>query len=116
MPYIFIGGVTLILSSGYYFYRRLKAHGKSLREVLNSPILQGKSFEVKLLGGMASFKVDVEGATQPPASLPSSQPSLRLEDQTATRLRELTELARLLENDLISPDEYNRLKRRLFNS
>jgi hypothetical protein len=116
MPWIFIGGVTIILGSGYYFYRRLKASGQSLREALNSPLLQGKSFEVKFLGGMASFKVDVDGATRPPAALPSAQPTLRIEDTTNMRLRELTELARLLENDLISPDEYNRLKRRLFNN
>jgi hypothetical protein len=116
MPWIFIGGATLILCSGYYFYRRLKANGQSLREALNSPILQGKSFEIRLLGGIATFKVDVDGANRPPMALPSAQPTLRLEDQTASRLRELTELARLLENDLISPDEYNRLKRRLFNT
>jgi hypothetical protein len=116
MPWIFIGGVMLILGSGYYFYRRLKASGKSLRETLNSPILQGKSFEVRFLGGLATFKVDVDGATHPSMALPSAPPPLRLEDQTASRLRELTELARLLENDLISPDEYNQLKRRLFNS
>jgi hypothetical protein len=116
MPWIFIGGVALIFCSGYYFYRRLKANGQSLREALNSPILQGKSFEIRLLGGIATFKVDVDGATRPSMALPSAQPTLRLEDQTASRLRELTELARLLENDLISPDEYNRLKRKLFNT
>ena len=116
MPWIFIGGVTLILGSGYLFYRRLKAHGKSLRELLNSPFLQGKSFEVKLLGGMASFKIDVDGATHPPPAITAAEPALRLEDLTTMRLRELTELARLLENDLISPDEYNKLKRRLFNN
>jgi hypothetical protein len=116
MPYIFIGGVTIILGSGYYFYRRLKASGKSLNEALNSPLLQGKSFEIRLLGGMASFKVDVDGASHSPTALPSAQPPLRLEDPTTSRLRELTELARLLENDLISPDEYNRLKRRIFHN
>jgi hypothetical protein len=116
MPWIFIGGITLILGSGYFFYRRLKAHGKSLRETLNSPFLQGKSFEISFLGGLASFKVDVDGASRPPTAISAPNPPLRLEDSTATRLRELTELARLLENDLISPDEYNRLKRRLFNT
>lgn len=116
MPWIFIGGVTLILSSGYYIYRRLKAHGKSLRETLNSPFLQGKSFEVSLLGGMASFKVDVDGTSRPPPAITAADPPLRLEDMTTKRLRELTELARLLENDMISPDEYNKLKRRLFTS
>lgn len=116
MPWIFIGGTAIILGSAYYFYRRLKAHGKTIQEALNSPILQGKSFEVKLLGGIASFKVDVNAPNDATKAIPAAPPQLRLEDATAIRLRELTELARLLENDLISPDEYNRLKRRIFNS
>jgi len=113
MPWIFIGGCALLLGSGYYFYRRIKAQGKSLRETLNSPLLQGKSFEISLMGGLASFKVGQHDAN-PPIVISAGDNRPQLEDPSAARLRELTELANLLEKDLITPDEYNRFKRNLF--
>jgi hypothetical protein len=113
MPWIFLGGATIILTSSYVLYRKLKSQGKSLWETLNSPMLQGKSFEVSLLGGLASFKVGREDHSQITIAPVAAPP--RLEDATSMRLRELTELARLLENDLITPEEYNRVKRRIFS-
>lgn len=115
MPWILLGGLAAILGSGYYFYRLLKTQGKSLRDALNSPLLRGKSFEVSLLGGLASFKVG-KYDTDPPIAISAAGAPPQLEDQKASRLRELSELARLLEHDLISPDEYNKVKRKLFSS
>ena len=113
MPWIFLIGCVTILGSGYFFYRRIKAQGKSLRETLNSPLLQGKSFEISLMGGLASFKVG-QNDVNPPIFISTTDNKPQLEDPAAARLRELSELANLLEKDLITPDEYNRVKRKLF--
>jgi hypothetical protein len=39
---------------------------------------------------------------------------MQLEDPETVRIRELAELARLLENDLITREEFNEAKQRLF--
>lgn len=115
MPWIFVIGCATIFGSAYWFYRRIKAQGKSLRDTLNSPLLQGKSFEISLMGGLASFKVG-QTDVNPPITISASGVKPQLEDPAATRLRELSELANLLEKDLITPDEYDRVKRNLFKN
>jgi hypothetical protein len=40
----------------------------------------------------------------------------KLEDTNEVRIRELTELAKKLENDLISPDEYNKAQKKIFKT
>ena len=41
---------------------------------------------------------------------------MQLEDPETIRIRELAELARLLENDLITRDEFDKAKQRLFHA
>ena len=57
MIWVFLFGFIAILGSFYYFYRRMKAEGRSLREMLRSPLFLDRPVEVSLLGGLASFKV-----------------------------------------------------------
>jgi hypothetical protein len=112
-PLIFLGVITLGGGSAYYLFKRLKSEGKSLRELLNSPSLAGKSLEIRLLGGVASIKIDPANDDR---SLPSPSPEGNLplpEDQHATRRRELIELARTLENKRNDPVELERAKRKL---
>lgn len=113
MIWIFLGGTALVLGSAYYFYRRMKAEGKSLHEMLKSPVLNGRAVEVSFLGGIASVKLG-----RPPgrtALEDHSTPEYRqLDDPGAARVKELNELARLLHKNLITVDEYNRAKQQLF--
>lgn len=113
MVWILIGCSALIIFSGYYFYRRIRQEGRSLRQTLHSPMFSGRPVEITLLGGLASVKV---GSTDmnPPLLGNSIEPQ-QLEAPGVARLRELKELARLLENDLITLDEYNQTKEQLFN-
>jgi hypothetical protein len=109
MSWILVIGFSLIFGSGYLFFRRLRAQGRSLRDSLDSPDLRGKSLEISMFGGMVSFKVGNAGMNSA-AALPSANPPLQLEDPETVRLRELTELSRLLEKNLITPDEFSRIK------
>jgi len=112
MIWIFVAGSALILFSGYHFYKRMKDQGKTFKEMLRSPLLGGRAVEVNVLGGMATLKigssVDVKALERD-----SSKQSLQLEDPSTIRIRELTELVRLLENDLITLDEYNKIKNKI---
>jgi len=113
--WIFLGGMVLIGFSALYFVRRMRAEGRSLREMLRNPMFNGRSLEVSLLGGMATVKLGQ--TSQPPAIGHDVAIDIpRLEDPDASRRREvseLAELARLLEKDLITVDEFNKAKRHL---
>lgn len=113
--WIFIGSVVIIIVAVYYIYRRMKEEGKTLKEILRSPIFSGRPVEVSVLGGLASFKIDRPG-NMPTLGNDQSKQFLQLEDSSSMRIRELTELANLLENNLISRDEYNIAKRQIFKS
>jgi hypothetical protein len=117
MLWIFLGGSALIGCAVFYFFRRMRAEGKSLREMLKNPIFSGRSVEVSILGGMATVKLGQ--SSQPPAIGHDAVIDIpRLESPDASRSREvsgLAELARLLEKDLITVDEFNKAKQNLLN-
>ena len=116
MLWIFLGGSALIIASVYLFYRRIKKQGMTLRETLNSPMFQGRTVEVSLLGGLASVKVGGGSGSMPALENNSSTQYLQLEDPASVRLRELTELANLLEKNLITLDEYNEFKEQILKT
>ena len=93
-------------------FRRMKSEGKTIGELLRTPLVAGKTVEVNLLGGIASFKIDGKsGQSAIDANLPESY--RQLEDSAAVRTRELAALSRLVDRRLITPEEYNTLKERL---
>jgi len=113
MIWIFLGGTAAILASGYHFYKRMKKDGKTLREILSSPRLNGRTVEVSLLGGLASFKIGKSDNIPALGSNSTGQHRPQLEDPETIRLRELAELVRLLENNMITLDEYNKVKKQI---
>ncbi|MBW1751956.1 MAG: hypothetical protein JRJ46_02385 [Deltaproteobacteria bacterium] len=113
MIWIFIGGSAVILASGYHFYKQLKRDGKTLREMMSSSRLGSSPIEVSILGGIASFKIGRPDSTPVLSSEAAGQPRRQLEDPATVRIRELTELVRLLEDNLITLDEYNKVKQQI---
>jgi hypothetical protein len=109
--------MALIGLSAFLFIRRMRAEGKSLREMLKNPMFKNRSVEVSLLGGMATVKLGQSSG--PPVLEHDAAIDLpRLEDPNSVENRdvvELAELARLLEKDLITVDEFNAAKRQLLN-
>ena len=114
MLFIFLGAIIVIIASGYYFYRRLKRQGQQLSDTLSSPVFSGRSVEVNLLGGLASFRL---GESVQPPLLEHNQIDLpkQLEDPEAIRIRKLSELVKLYESEMISMEEFNTLKGRIIN-
>ncbi len=113
MIWIFLAGSIAILASGYHFYKRMKEEGKTLRDILSSPRLYGRSVEVNILGGLASFKIG-RSDNIPLLNNDSSEHHLKqLEDPETIRTKELTELVRLLQDDVITLEEYNKVRRRI---
>ena len=109
--WIFLGGCALIISSAYLFFKYMqKKGGRTIFKILSLPEFKGKNVEVRLLGGLASLKI---GSGDEKQTVIDSGVR-RLEDSQSVRLRELTELARLLEKNLITSDEFQKAKKSLF--
>jgi hypothetical protein len=121
MLWIFLFGSGVIAYSGYRIYRRMKDERKNLRNLLALPELNGRSVEVSLLDGFASVRLGAghggAGVLTLPPDAYNAVPQIenRREPRPSSRVQELTELARLLENQMITLDEYNRTKDQLLN-
>jgi len=111
--WVFLGATGLFMLSGLFIYRRVKSKGKKMfHDIENSSLFQGRSFEVSFLRGLASLKFgqpdDLKAIENP-----SSEEKFQLEDPETVRIRELTELARIYEKNLITSEEYNRAKNQI---
>ena len=116
MLWVFLGATGLFMASGLFIYRRIKSKGKKMfHDIENSSLFQGRSFEVSFLRGLASLKFgqpdDLKAIENP-----SSEEKFQLEDPETVRIRELTELARMYEKNLITSEEYNRAKNQILKS
>uniref|UniRef100_A0A7C4RTI2 SHOCT domain-containing protein n=1 Tax=Desulfatirhabdium butyrativorans TaxID=340467 RepID=A0A7C4RTI2_9BACT len=116
MIWVFLGGSTALAVSAYRFYKRMKQEGKTLKEMLSMPMFRNRAVEISLLGGMASLKLGKPEPFRASQVIESTVIDTRhqLEDPVTNRIKELSELARLLENDLITLDEFNQIKGELF--
>jgi len=110
--FLFAGGTIFVLASGYIFYRKLKESNRSLREAMNDPALQGKTLEISLFGGMASVKLG-SNSDQPQMIHLAEGNAPALLEAPRSQVQELGELAKMLEDDLISREEFSRLKKQL---
>ena len=114
MLWIFLLGAAAILGSFYYFYRRMKAEGRTLREMMQSSMFDGRPVEISFMGGLASFRVGGTDHRSHELGTDTRNPSYQLEDPDAARLREIKELANLLKDDLITREEYEKAKQHIF--
>ncbi len=105
-------GLILIAGSAGYFYQRIKKSNRKLADILNSPALQGRSVEISLLGGMATFKLGNTSSVTPRQILIDEHGNdvKQLEMTQPSRLSNLSELKKLLDGDLITKEEFFRLK------
>ena len=115
MVWILLGGFVLTSGSVYLFFRYMKqGGGKALQKIISLPEFKGKNIEINFLGGIASLKIRNENEDRAKIESNSIPDSLQIEDFQAVQFRELTELARMLEKNLITPDEYYQAKNVLF--
>jgi hypothetical protein len=112
--WILLGGFTAAGLLGFFVYRKVKSRGRDLyRDIRNAPVMPGGTLEVSLLGGLASVKFSKppDGAVLPHAA---ALPAL-LEDSATLRIRELGNLARMYEKNLITREEFEQAKAAMFN-
>jgi hypothetical protein len=111
MLWIFLSATAILLASGFFCYRHIKTRGKqTLKDIEKSAIFKNRSFEVRLLGGMASLRF---GRPDGPTAIENAASEThdaryQLEDPQTLQIRELTALADMLEKNLITLQEATR--------
>ena len=107
MPWILGGGLVLIVSAlvwGFLKFRRQRNQVKKMRS-------QGRGVEISLLGGLASMRVG--GGSGHEGWNPNAP--LQLEDPDTSRMRSLERLMEMYSQDLISREEFLRLKQEVLH-
>jgi vacuolar-type H+-ATPase subunit I/STV1 len=113
--WVLLGGGALFLVLAYVIYRRFRTSGRDLIKNLDVSTLQGRPFEIRFLGGLMSFKVG-ESDNLPALEHKVSRSVAQLEDTETIRKRELAELAQLLADDLISPEEFTSARQKIMRA
>jgi hypothetical protein len=112
--WILLGGLTAAGLFGVFLYHKVKSRGRDIyRDIRSAPVMPGGTLEVSLLGGLASVKFSKPADT--PALPPAAALPALLEDSATLRIRELGNLARMYEKDLITREEFERAKAAMFN-
>ena len=116
MLWVILGATVLFILSGLLIYWRIKSKGKKMfHDIENSSLFQGRSFEVSFLSGLASLKFGRSDGLKTIEDQ-STEAKFQLEDPETIRIRELTELARMYEKNLITSEEYKRAKDQVLKS
>ncbi|MBI9089905.1 MAG: SHOCT domain-containing protein [Desulfobacterium sp.] len=117
LPWIMGGLAVLIIVVFWIFYRKMQQSSRDMKDILSFPEFRGRTVEVKLLGGMATFTVKggVNDAT-PLIGQDGFQGNggpMRLAAPEEGIEQRLSELAKLYEEELITKDEFDMAKRRI---
>ena len=114
--WIFLGAIILILLSAFIVIRRIRSRGKKVfRDIEDSTLYRGREVEVSFLSGLVSLKF---GRPDGLKAIENNSPgaNLQLEDPETVRIRDLAELARMYEKNLITLEEYNQTKNQILKS
>jgi len=120
LPWIMGGLALLILGLFWIFYTRMKKSSRDMKDILSFPEFRGRTVEIKLLGGFATFTIEGGSGHQMPLIGQdgfSGNGQLKLAAPQEGIEQRLAELAKLYEEDFITRDEFEMAKKRiLFDS
>ncbi|MFK5925572.1 MAG: SHOCT domain-containing protein [Desulfuromusa sp.] len=110
---IIIAGIALIGVSGYYFYHYFKAHKQRLSDLMSSPAFIDRTLEISLMGGMATVKLGHRDDSIKLIQADSETEVRQLQSPESTQIEELSKLSQMLADELITREEFLRLKQEI---
>lgn len=116
LPYIMAGLAILVLAVAWIVYRRMREHSTDLRQILSAPEFQDRTVEVKLLGGLASFKIKAKENTHLLLghSAGTHHGDTRLIETSVSKAEQkMRELAALYDRDLITREEFDNARQNI---
>ncbi|MDY6903092.1 MAG: hypothetical protein SWH61_00255 [Thermodesulfobacteriota bacterium] len=114
--WLVFGGAAMVLGAAWFFLKKMKSEQDAIRRLIQLPEFKGKNIEISFLGGAASVKV---GSSQPDTidvKAIDTRKTLLPETDTRSRIKDLGELSRLYENNMITAAEFERLKKALLDA
>jgi len=113
LPYILAGLGILVLLVAWVVYRRIRENSIHIRDVLATPEFQDRTVEIRLLGGLASFKIKAKENNNLLLDHSSDQPfsGTRLIENSVSNSvdraeHKILELNTLYEKELITREEF----------
>lgn len=102
----------LVLTIAWIFYRRMRDSSSDIKDILSMPEFQDRTVEVRLLGGLASFKIKASENRQMLIDHNSSTPQQKLliENDIQNTEQKIVRLTALYEKDLITREEFEKAK------
>ncbi|MFH2091066.1 MAG: SHOCT domain-containing protein [Pseudomonadota bacterium] len=107
-------GVLILLIAGF-FYRQMRSGTSDIQTILSMPVFQNRTVEIKLMGGLASFKLEAPKTTIVPLDhqISNGQAPALLEQKIQKTEESLYTLAALYEKDLITKEAFLQAKQAL---
>ena len=117
LPWIMGGLGILILLTAWFFYRQMRSKSSDLAKVMSMPQFQDREVEVKLIGGLASFKVNAprNGVALPGSQETNGRGQALLEQNIRSTEEKLMTLNSLYEKNLITKEDYDKAKQELIH-
>ena len=109
---ILLAGIAIIGGSGYYFYRYFKEHKQKLHDLMSDPAFNDRTLEISLMGGMATVRLGHKDDNIKLIQADETEVK-QLEQPKSVQIKELTELTRMLDDELITREEFLQLKKEI---
>jgi len=115
LPYIMASLAILVLLVAWIVYRRMRENTTHIRDVLSTPEFQDRTVEIKLLGGLASFKIKAKENNNLllDHSSAHSYGDTHLIENSVDSERKLLELNTLYGKELITKEEFENARQNI---
>jgi len=110
---IILAGIILVGGSGYYFYHYFKANKQKINDLMSNPAFNDRTLEISLMGGMATMRLGHRDDHIQLIQAPGETEAKQLESPESTQIKELTKLNQMLNDELITREEFLRLKQKI---
>jgi len=115
LPWIMACIGILVLAITWLFYRKMRESSSDIKDILLTPEFRDRTVEVRLLGGLASFKITAKPNQQNLIGHHFSAASDRLliENDVNKIEQKIFKLTALFEKDLITREEFDKAKQNI---
>ncbi len=112
LPWVMGGIALLVMVISVLLYQRIKNNSAQIKDILAMPQFQDRTVEIKLLGGIASFKITPE--TNQQALIDHSYSNtLMIENNINKTEQKILRLTTLFEKDIITKEEFEKAKQNI---